>query len=37
MRILRSSLAVSLDAPLYLGVRHGKHAIYEIRKGVVFL
>jgi hypothetical protein len=36
MRILRSGLAVSLDAPLYFGMRNGKHAVYEIRKSVEF-
>lgn len=34
--ILRSSLAVSLDALLNLGVGDGKHAVHEIRKGGVF-
>jgi hypothetical protein len=36
MRILRSRLAVSLDAPLYLGVWNGKYAVYEIRKSIEF-
>lgn len=36
MRILCSLGAVSLDALLNLGMRDGKHAVYEVRKGVVF-
>jgi hypothetical protein len=34
MWILRGFFAVSLDALLYLGMRNGKHAVYEVREGV---
>ena len=36
MRILRGGLPMGLDALLYLGMGHGKHAVHKIRKRVVF-
>jgi hypothetical protein len=36
MRILRGGPAVFFDALLYLGVRDGKYAIYELRERFVF-
>ena len=36
MWILRGGLAVSLYALVNLGVRNGKHAVYEIRERFVF-